>query len=230
LTFVQEKLSVKRYIVIGILLLTALLTISAAANGLGGVSVIVDSWRWYYDGIESPLARLHDATIFPCDNSKSVYYYSYPHGDNIWINMGFDIARVEYSWHYGTGGGPDFSGTAYGSCGGVVIIPNVLLYTSEAGFFINQGGGLVNTCTIVSDLPASVDRITALCGSTPEDIRLKCAGPVKKLNLADMSGYWQCDPDLQMLGEARLPLFDPEGGTGPSTLYHVYQRHLRHTE
>jgi hypothetical protein len=208
----------------------AILTISAAANGLGGVSVIVDSRRWYYDGSESPLARLHEATIFPCDGSKGIHYYIFPHGDNVWIKMGFEIARVEYSWHYGTGGGPDFSGTAYGSCGGTVIIPNVLLYTSEDGFFINEGGGVVNTCTIVSDLPASVERIRALCKYAPADIRLTCAGPVKKLSMADMRGFWQCDPDLQMLGEARLPLFDPEGGTGSGTLYRVYQRHLRHTE
>ena len=194
----------KRYIAIAVLFLAAILTISAGANGLGGVTVIVDRWRWYYDGTESPLARLHDATIFPCDGSKGIYYYTYPHADNVWIHMGFDIARVEYSWHYGSGGGPDFSGTAFGSCGGTVIIPNVLLYTSVSGFFTNEAGGLVNSCTIVSELPASVERITSLCGSAPEDLRLTCAGPVKKLYMADMTGFWQCDPDLQMLGD----LFD----------------------
>lgn len=220
----------KRCIGIGVILLAGIVTISAGANGLGDVNVIIDRYRWYYDGTESPLARLHDAMIFPCDGSEAIPYYTYPHGDNVWIKMGFDIARVEFTWHYGTGGGADFSGTAYGSCGGTVIIPNVLLYTSTTGFFTNQGGGLVNTCTIVSDLPASVERITALCGSAPEDIQLTCAGPVKKLYLADTTGFWQCDPDLQILGEARLPLFDPDGGTGLGTLYHVYQRHLRHNE
>jgi hypothetical protein len=219
----------RRFIVVGLFVFVLLSTTSIfdvqAISG-GGVTVIIDWTRFYINGTENPVVRLHDAIIYPCDGGKPIGFYNFPHPDDVWINMGFKIARVEYTWHYGNGGGPDSAGIAYGTCRGKEIIPNVLLYSSQSGFFRTEDGGVVNTCTIVSDLPASVDRLSALCGSTPDDLKLECNGPVKQLNKNDWLGYWQCDPNLRIWGEARLPLFDSEGGTGVGSLYRVYRRHL----
>lgn len=213
-----------------IVLLAATFVLDGQAAPGSPVTVIIDWTRFYVDGSESPVARLHEAWIFPCDGGKAIHYYVYPHPDDVWVNMGFKIARVEYTWHYGIGGGPDSASVAYGTCQGKEVIPKVFLYSSESGFFTNQDGGLVNTCTIVSDLPASIERITALCASTPTDMKLECNGPVKQLAKDDWAGYWPCDPNLRLWGEARLPLFDPEGGTGTGTLFRVYTRHLQTTE
>jgi hypothetical protein len=107
-----------------------------------------------------------------------------------------------------------------------VIIPNVLLYTSETGFFKWADGGPVNTCTIVSEYPISALAIASLCGSLPEDTTLSCNGPVWKMTESDEKGTWECDPILDSWRETRLPLFGDDGGTGEGTLYYVYMRHL----
>lgn len=107
-----------------------------------------------------------------------------------------------------------------------VIIPNVLLYVSEAGFFKWEDGGAVNTCTIVSETPISALAIASLCGSLPEDTTLACNGPVWKMTESDEKGSWECDPLLDSWREARLPLFGPGGGTGEGSLFQVYMRHL----
>lgn len=214
--------------VIVLLLTFAVFDVQAVSGG--GVTVNIDWTRFYVNGTENPVARLHEAWIYPCSGGSPIHYYSYPHPDDVWINMGFKIARVEFSWHYGLGGSPDITGIAYGTCHGKEIIPNVHLYSSLSGFFTTQDGGLVNTCTIVSNLPASIDRLTALCGSTPDDIKLECNGPVKQLNKTDYEGYWQCDPNLRLWGESRLSLYSSGGGAGKGTLYNVYQRHLTHNQ
>lgn len=118
---------------------------------------------------------------------------------------------------------------AYGECWSAhKVIPKMLLYTSDAGFFTADDGGVVNTCSIISESPASKERITALCGSVPEDINLTCGGPVWQETPGDVRGHWDCDRALESYGETRLDLFGPEGGLVKGTLYWVYQEHLKH--
>jgi hypothetical protein len=119
--------------------------------------------------------------------------------------------------------------SAYGNCWSAKeVIPSMLLYTSDAGFYTTDAGRVVNTCSIISEGPASVDRIKVLCKSVPEDINLTCGGPVWQMTAGDTRGFWECDAAQQDYQEGRLDLFGPEGGLVKGTLYWVYQEHLKH--
>lgn len=112
-----------------------------------------------------------------------------------------------------------------------LVIPMMYLYTSGAGFYTNPDGGVVNTCSIVSDLgPAGQERIISLCASVPVDINLTCAKPVWQMNPGDFRGYWGCDRAQRAFGEIRLPLFSSDGGGGKGTLFHVWMLHQAHKE
>ncbi len=231
----MKKTKLAALIAIAALLIVVLPAAADNGNG-GGVSVTVDGSMFYQDGTEDPLARLHDAWILPCGEDPEgeawVYYYVFPHPDETWTDMGFDIAIVDYSWHYDEGGGPDFYDTAFGSCADEdeVVIPMMWLLTRGAP-------GESPPCILISETHPSRERQMALCFSNqavweplgfydPAWVadNAPCAGPVSKSS--DNRGSWVCDGAMHTYNGARLPLFSEDGGGGKGTLYAVYQRHL----
>jgi hypothetical protein len=186
------------------------------------VTVIVDGTRFFQDGTEDPLARLHDAWILPCgadpyDEGAWYYYYVYPHPDETWTDVGFQIALVDYSWHYGEAGGSDYFDYAEGSCGpDLITLGMMYLSTSEEGFYNSSIDGLaVNTCSVISDAGfPSTERVQAVCGSLPADIqRNRCYAPV--YDDGSDRATWACNGLVHSYGERiQYVRNDPDGLPG----------------
>jgi hypothetical protein len=221
-----------------ILLMVVLIAITAVPayaddGGNGGVKVLVDGSRFWQDGSEDPLARLHDAFVYPCSGEEPSYYYAWPHPDESWTDMGFRIANVEYSWHYDLGGGADYFGVANGSCRDLkVVIPNMYLLT-------RGDPGEWPPCFLISETYPSVDRQSALCFSDEEfwgplgfydpdwvaDSEDNCAEPVYFDGIKNY-GEWGCDGLMQQYHGVRLPLYSEDG----NNLWEVYLTHLSHIQ
>jgi hypothetical protein len=126
------------------------------------VTVTVNGSQFYQHGVG---ARLHDAWVYPCSGGEPVYYYVYPHPNDTWTNMDFQIKEVDYTWHYGTDGNPDYQGVAYGNCETGVKLTKMYVYYSEKPFF-----GETNTLWIFSSVGIpSVDIVKAWAGGTFPD-------------------------------------------------------------
>lgn len=199
-----------------VILASLILVVPAFAfsvNGGGYVDVVVDGSRFWQDGTEEPIARLHDAMIYFCDGSQPMYYYEWygggdGHPDETWFDTGKRIAYLDYWWHYDYGGGADFGPVrVYGNCGNDdVVVSHMYLLTSETGFprsdeFVNH------TCSIVSEVgPPSTDRIVDLCNGLPDDFERVCDADV--IDDGTDMGRWGCDGMLSEQGERRLYLYD----------------------
>ena len=218
----EVTMRTKASFVLAILAILALPLTAAASGGNGGVTVLVNGTQFFQNGTEDPLARLHDAWILPCGADPEaedawVYYYVYPHPDETWVDMGFPIAIVDYSWHYDEGGGADFFDVAEGSCApDLVALGMMYLSTSVEGFYISSIDGLaVNTCPVISDVGyPSPERVEAVCGSLPADIqRNVCYGTV--WDTGGDRAIWTCNGLVHEYGERiQYVRNDPDGLPG----------------
>ena len=82
------------------------------------------------------------------------------------------------------------------------------VYYSESGFYVNDAGGLVNTCTIFIHPDLSTggindETIARLCHQVPDDKVIGCQEPLYD---DGNHGYTACDDFLKSVGERRASL------------------------
>jgi hypothetical protein len=199
----------KIFLSLFVLLLAAAFATPKTVKAISGsVSVTVSGTQFYQSGDN---ARLHDATVYPCDGSQPTYYYVFPHPNDVWTDMGFQIKEVDYSWHYGESGGADYSDVAYGNCQvGVPLIQEWVYYSANPFF------GNTHTLTLYSALgiPSELSVKYWAGGAFPEGFDYK-KGPACTAILYDDGtdqGAFACDGFLKSVHERRAWLRnDPDG-------------------